>query len=185
LGTRAVSEVVALLAIIVAAVVGLAVVASYFGGLFTRLSPTVKRLEVYVASSQLLYSGPPKQVAIGYSGSVYFTASYIYSVRVVIHNSGNVPLSGVSYSVVDANPSDSVTIGASDSYTVYDPFSFLILVGYTPPSSLAPNSVVYLDLTVLSKVDLASLGYAPFIVRVVGTAPDGSQVSAVVGVVFR
>lgn len=169
---KAISEFVALLVIIVIALVSAIIYFAFVGGVLGSLSPKVRYLEASTAGTEVIYAGAPTKIDVG--GSL-FTASYIYRLNVILHNAGNQPIRYLSFQTVTV--SDKITVCWSDSCTVYDPV--LYTETFTSlPTEIGPNQVIKLSFVVLSKKDLLATGSSPFVIKVTGTLPDGSTITA-------
>jgi len=176
---RSVSEFIALLTILVIAVVSAVIAYSFIGGLISASRANVKHLEISVSSVEILHSGQSIQVDVG--GST-FTALYIYRLTVVLQNAGNQRISGLSYQTLTIN--QNIKVCTSDTCDIYDPVTFTR--SHTDlPSVLNPNQVAQVQFTILSKRDLLQLGYSPFVIKVQGSLPDGSTVTAYIGLFER
>lgn len=175
---RGISEFIAILVILVVSIAVAVFVYDYVGKIMSSSKPGVKSLEASVVGIEVLHQGTPIRVSV--SPSTYFTASYVYKFTVVIYNPGNQRISWLSYTVVSLD--QSITIGSSDSNTVYDPVTYANQF-LTLPSDVPPNQATTLTFTVLSKVDLLSRPTAPFAILISGQLPDGSTVTA--SVTFR
>jgi len=169
---RGVSELVALLIVVVVGIATTLVYFQFVGGLFGSLSPKVKQLDVSALEVEVMQKG-----TYTYIEGISFGASYIYRWTVAIHNVGTEPIT-LGYRFIKPRES-ALTICTSNSCDVYDPYA--LASTYTQlPSNLAPNQIVQVSFVILSKRDLLSLGYTPFILEITGSAPDGSAVKAYV-----
>lgn len=174
---RYVSEFIALLTIVVLAVVSAVLLNNFVGGLISSSRANVKYLDASVSGIEVLHVGSPMQVQV--SGST-FTASYIYRLNAVVHNAGNQKVTGLSFSTLSVDTS--IKVCTSDTCDIYDPVVFLTTYS-SLPTDLNPNQAVQISFTILSKRDLLSLGYSPFVIRVRGNLPDGSSVTTYISLI--
>lgn len=166
---RAVSEFVALLVLVTAAIISTLIYTSFVSGFFGSMSPRSHYLRLSVPSVEVLHSGSPTTF---YIGAVSFSANYVYRVTFVLHNSGTDTVSSLQYSVRTLNPSV-VSVGTSAAHDVYDPIALASYHSQQLPDKVLPNQAVSFSLLILSKKDLTLQQNAVLVFAVRGSLASG------------